>query len=130
MGNTEPEKAELGQSNQGADGAASFQSLPTPVVAPLLPIASDLPLVERFQFLLHHSRLVIDSSGPYRLVDGHFTNYSKPREIEIQPDPEERFAEALACAQDSLDNPQHPGPVFDELRLFTDLFITSVILLD
>lgn len=129
INSTKQKEGESDPSPVPEDGPQNAVSDPSPETAPLLEIAPNLLLVERFQYLLHHTRKVIETNSAYRLENGIVTNNPQAKK-DTRTAPEPLFVAALACAQDSLATPQSPGPSFDQLRLFTDLFTTTITLLD
>lgn len=90
-----------------------------------------MPTIARFRYLLHHTKGLVHSHGPYATHTGTtvFTRASHPRTKPYGPS-SKCLATSLAAAQDCIGNAQLPGHAKEDLHVFKHLWDTTVVLLE
>lgn len=104
---------------------ASPSTFPSPTV---IQVATSLPIVSRFSYLLENTIYCIRTHGPYGINQtGHLiciSNFRKKNPSDAS------FAQSLAAAQDVLAERQPEGPLFEDLKIFNMLMGTTTELLE
>ncbi|KAJ8115519.1 hypothetical protein OPT61_g2842 [Boeremia exigua] len=103
----------------------------TPANNIILANALHMPKISRFHYLLKHSRILINSHGPY-MTHPNTTVLTRARRASAKSyGPSSKcMARSLAAAQDCIGSVQVPGPAKEDLHIFKHLWDTTVELLE
>ncbi|KAJ4324296.1 hypothetical protein N0V94_001354 [Neodidymelliopsis sp. IMI 364377] len=103
----------------------------SPANANVLTDASHMSTIARFRYLLHYTKDLIHSHGPYATHTNTtvFTRASYPRTKPYGLS-SKCLAASLAAAQDCIGSAQIPGPAKEDLHIFKHLWDTTVVLLE
>ncbi|KAF2020931.1 hypothetical protein BU24DRAFT_446054 [Aaosphaeria arxii CBS 175.79] len=103
---------------------------PSSSSAAILQHAQSLTPVPRFHFLLHHTERLCQLHTHATIPSNIFNRESLPPSQSPPDLTPTRFASSLSAAQDASHTAQPAGPAYDDLRVFSALWQTTIALLD